>query len=254
MKIKEFVDIMNEIAPPELAWEYDNPGLLLGTDKAEIRKVLVALDCSLATAKEAVEWGADLLLTHHPVFFGGVKRILPDDPETAAPYILLRNGIALFAAHTNLDAADGGVNDCLAEVLGLEKVEKLPPENLGRIGTLPSPIPFGEFAKLTEERLGTRVRITGSADTPVSRVAMIGGAGAGDIFAAKAAGADVYITGEMKHHLALQAEVLGLCVIEAGHYETEKVVLQPLIGRLQERVNDVQFKLALSETACLRGI
>lgn len=254
MKINEFVEIMNEIAPAELAWEYDNPGLLIGTDRDEIHKVLVALDCSIATAKEAVEWGADLLLTHHPVFFGGVKRILPDDPETAAPYMLLRNGIALFAAHTNLDAADGGVNDCLAKVLGLENIEKLPPENMGRIGTLSRPASFGEFAKLVEEKLQTRVRITGRADTMISKVAMIGGAGAGDIFAAKAAGADVYITGEMKHHLALQAEVMGLCVIEAGHYETEKVVLQPLIGRLQERANDVQFKLALSETACLRGV
>ena len=137
MKLNDFINVMDGIAPRELAMDWDNPGLLIGTEKQDIKKVLVALDCSMATAKEAAEWGADLMLTHHPVFFRAVKRILPDDPETAAPYILLRNGIGLFAAHTNLDAADGGVNDCLAGVFSLENVEKLPPEGLGRIGTLP---------------------------------------------------------------------------------------------------------------------
>ena len=120
MKLNDFINVMDGIAPRELAMDWDNPGLLIGTEKQDIKKVLVALDCSMATAKEAVEWGADLMLTHHPVFFRAVKRILPDDPETAAPYILLRNGIGLFAAHTNLDAADGGVNDCLAGVFSLE--------------------------------------------------------------------------------------------------------------------------------------
>ena len=121
MKLNDFINVMDGIAPRELAMDWDNPGLLIGTEKQDIKKVLVALDCSMATAKEAVEWGADLMLTHHPVFFRAVKRILPDDPETAAPYILLRNGIGLFAAHTNLDAADGGVNDCLAGVFSLDR-------------------------------------------------------------------------------------------------------------------------------------
>ena len=106
MKLNDFINVMDGIAPRELAMDWDNPGLLIGTEKQDIKKVLVALDCSMATAKEAAEWGADLMLTHHPVFFRAVKHILPDDPETAAPYILLRNGIGLFAAHTNLDAAD----------------------------------------------------------------------------------------------------------------------------------------------------
>lgn len=254
MKLDEFIKIMNGIAPAELAEEWDNPGLLIGTRKAEIKKVLVALDCSAATANEAAEWGADLLLTHHPVFFGGVKHILPNDPETAAPFTLLENGIALFAAHTNLDAADGGVNDCLAEVFGLEDVQKLPPEGLGRIGTLPEPLSFAELASLAESRLGTRVRITGDGSKLIRRFAMIGGGGAGELFSAKAAGADAYITGEMKHHLAIQADFIGLSVIEAGHYETERIVLPRLIERLQAASNDVQYRLTLSESPCLRGI
>ena len=178
MKLNDFINVMDGIAPRELAMDWDNPGLLIGTEKQDIKKVLVALDCSMATAKEAAEWGADLMLTHHPVFFRAVKHILPDDPETAAPYILLRNGIGLFAAHTNLDAADGGVNDCLAGVFSLENVEKLPPEGLGRIGTLPKDMTFGELAKLSEKELNTRVRITGDVNARIHRLAMIGGGGA----------------------------------------------------------------------------
>ena len=254
MKLADFIAAMETIAPKELAYPWDNPGLLIGTEKDEISKVLVALDCSVQTAKEAMEWGADILLTHHPVFFGGVKRIAPDDPDTAGAYILIRSGIGLFAAHTNLDSADGGVNDCLAETLELTNIEKLPPDNLGRIGMLSSPMSFIDFARTVEQRLSTRVRITGSDNAMVQRIALVGGSAADELFAAKAAGADVFITGEMKHHLAIQAASIGLCIVEAGHYETEKVVLQPLISRLQALTNDVQYKLTCSESACLRGI
>lgn len=254
MKLNDLITAMETIAPKELAFPWDNPGLLIGTEKEEISKVMVALDCSVQTAREAIEWGADLLLTHHPLFFGGVKRIAPDDPDTAGAYMLIRHGIGLFAAHTNLDSADGGVNDCLAEALGLHNIEKLPPDNLGRIGTLPSPLPFIDFARAVEQKLSTRVRITGSDNATVQRIALVGGSAGGELFAAKAARADAFITGEMKHHLAIQADAMGLCIVEAGHYETEKVVLQPLISRLQAITNDVQYKLTRSESACLRGI
>lgn len=254
MKLNDFIAAMDSIAPRELACAWDNPGLLIGTEKTEISKVLVALDCSVQTAKEAIEWGADLLLTHHPVFFGGVKRIAPDDPDTAGAYMLIRHGIGLFAAHTNLDSADGGVNDCLAEALSLQSIEKLLPDEMGRIGMLSASVPFIDFARTVEQKLSTRVRITGDDNIPVQRIALVGGSAADELFAAKAAGADAFITGEMKHHLALQAEAMGLCIVEAGHYETEKVVLQPLISRLQALTNDVQYKLTRSESACLRGI
>ena len=162
--------------------------------------------------------------------------------------------LIFFAAHTNLDAADGGVNDCLAQALGLKDIQKLPPDELGRIGQLSAPVSFGDFARSVENILSTRVRISGDTAMPVSKIAMVGGSAAEDLFAAKAVGADVFITGEMKHHLAIQAASIGLCIVEAGHYETEKVVLQPLISRLQALTNDVQYKLTCSETACLRGI
>lgn len=253
MLLQDFIDQMEVIAPRSLAMDFDNPGLLIGPEKQDIQKVLVALDCSVATAKEAIAWGADLLLTHHPVFFGGVKRILPDDPATAAPWLLLRHGIGLFAAHTNLDAATGGVNDRLCEALGISEAKPLAPEGLGRVGRI-SPCSLGDFARRVQDTLNTTVRIAGPLDTPLTTVAVVGGSGGDAIYAAKANGAQVLVTGEIKHHQALEAGVLGLAVIEAGHYETERVVLKPLMECLQAIRNDVQYKLTLSETACLRGL
>lgn len=253
MKLAEFLFAMEHIAPKELAMGFDNVGLLIGTERTEIKRVLLALDCTTATAQEAIDWGADLLLTHHPLFLSGIKRILPDDPATAGAYLLLRNGIAHYAAHTNLDAAPGGVNDCLAEALGILDAIPLPPDQLGRIGnrSAEAPASLGAFAAFVADQLKTAVRICGAQDAKVSRVALIGGGGGSDFQAAYAAGADTYITGEIKHHQALEAQFLGLNVIEAGHYETERIVLQPLIRHLQALTNDVQYRLTLSEASCL---
>lgn len=251
MLLKEFVRAMETIAPPSLALDLDNVGLLVGTERREIRNVLVALDCTMAVAQEAVERDVDLVLTHHPRFFTGVQRILPDEPETAPAYRLIQHNIAHFAAHTNLDAALGGVNDCLCEILGVLSAEPLAPENLGRIGTLAEPISLGAFCARIEKQLHTLALTNGDPKAAVFRVACIGGAGGGDVAAAVAAGADTFVTGEIKHHQALEAAYLGCNVIAAGHYETERVVLAPLIARLQQETIDVQYHLALSDVSPL---
>ncbi len=253
MNLDDFLAHMEALAPKALAMDFDNPGLLIGPEAKDIRKVLIALDCSLATAREAIDWGADLLLTHHPVFFGGVKHILPDEPATAAPWLLLRHGIGLFAAHTNLDAARGGVNDCLCAALGISDVKPLPPDNMGRLGQV-APCSLADFARYVQASLVSTVRFGGPPDKPLSTVAVLGGSGGDTIYSAKAVGADALVTGEIRHHQALEAGVLGLAVIEAGHYETERVVLKPLMECLQGITDGVQYRLTLSETACLRGL
>ncbi len=254
MRIEDFVAVMEELAPPERALAFDNVGLLIGPEKREIKRVLVALDCTAQTALEAAEAGAQLLLTHHPVFFHGVKHILPDDPDTAGAYTLIRNGVGLYAAHTNLDAAAGGVNDALAEAIGVTGVELLPPENLGRIGQLAESVELREYARRIEASLHAVVRVCGDGGRQITRVALVGGAGGDAVLDAARAGADALVTGECNHHHALAAMQLGLCVIEAGHYETERVVLPKLIERLQRRTNDVQYSLTLLERACLGGM
>lgn len=249
MKLNEFVDMMERIAPPQLAVAEDNVGLLIGPDHTEVRRVLVALDLTVRVAAEAAEIGADLVLTHHPQFFRGIKRILPDHPDTAAAYALIRHGIGHYAAHTNFDAAAGGVNDVLAELLGLSDVVPLPPENLGRVGALNPPLRLAEFAEIAQKKLGDDVRFCGDPDARVGLVAVVGGGGDSELESVKDAGADTFVTGEIRYHRALAAAVLGINVVTAGHYETEHAALSPLIARLQRESNDVQYSLAHSEAS-----
>ena len=243
MKIQEFAAAMERIAPKELALEFDNPGLLIEPDHAEISRVLVALDCTKAVAEEAAEWGADLVLTHHPLFFHPVRHLAYSDPATAAACVLVRNGIGLFAAHTNLDAAHGGVNDTLCTLFGIR--EAIPfDEGVGRIGTLKEPETLEAFAKRAETLLRTRVSVSGSPGKIISRVAVMGGSGGDSVLLAAEQGADLLLTGELKHSDALDAQTLGLGLIVAGHYETEAVVLEPLMKRLQNDCFGVQYQLS----------
>ena len=256
MNITEFCVMMEQIAPQSLAMDDDRIGLLIGTDHKEIRKVLVALDLTVDVAEEAIREDADLVLTHHPILWTPVAGIYPDHPDTAAAYKLIRHGIGHFAAHTNLDAASGGVNDTICDILGLEQIHPLEPDRLGRIGRLPQKMRFAEFVSLCENRFDTKARITGDPDRFIQTVCCIGGSGGGDIEYVRQAGCDAFVTGEMKHNQAIDAAFYGLCCCVLGHYETENPVLKPLIKRLQTENNDVQYLLTQKGKAplpCFEG-
>ena len=243
MRMHDFLAAMERIAPEELAAEFDNPGLLVEPDHDEINRVLVALDCTKAVAEEAVEWGADLVLTHHPLFFHPVKHMAYSDPATAAACVLLRHGIGLFAAHTNLDAARGGVNDTLCELLGVR--DTIPfDEGIGRVGTLKEPESLEQFSQRAEAQLGAKVLVSGELTRQVRHIAVLGGSGGSSVLPASVEGADVLLTGELKHSDAIDAATLGLALVVAGHYETECVVLPPLIKRLQNECFGVQYQLS----------
>ena len=251
MELAEFCACMERVAPRELALDFDNVGLLVEPDHTEIRKVLLALDCTTVTAREAIDLGVDLLVTHHPQFFHGVKSIGFSSPVTGAAALLLRHGIGHFAAHTNLDAAEGGVNDTLAALLNLHDVLPIPPENIGRVGKLPRPMKFSTLVTRCNALLGSHAAYTGDPDRLISRVAVLGGAGGGDIEYARDAGADAYITGEAKHNQILEAREMDMPLILCGHYETEQVVLKSLRDRLQILAPDVQYTITLREKAPL---
>ena len=251
MELAKFCACMDQIAPRPLALDFDNVGLLVEPDHAEIKKVLIALDCTTVTAREAIDLGADLLVTHHPQFFHGVKSIGFSSPVTGAAALLLRHGVGHYAAHTNLDAAQGGVNDTLAELMGLRDVSPIPPENIGRVGVLPSPMKLSALVDQCNRLLGSRAAYTGDPDRLVSRVAVLGGAGGGDIEHARDVGAEAYITGEAKHNQILEAREMDLPLILCGHYETERVVLKSLRDRLQILAPDVQYTITLREKAPL---
>lgn len=252
MKLKDFCTLMEDIAPRELACSWDNVGLLVEPDHEDIHKVLLALDNREEVAMEAAQMGADLVLTHHPGFFHGTKKVTYTDPDTRAEAILLRHGIGHFAAHTNLDSAPGGVNDTLGALLGLQNIRPMEPDGMGRVGELPHAMTLEELCRLCKEKLCCHPMATEPGPEKISTLAILGGGGGGDIAAAAASGAQAYLTGEAAHHNLLYARARGIHLILCGHYETEKVVLYSLLERLQSAPNDVQYTVALSEAAPLR--
>jgi len=236
--VRDIASEVEALAPVALKEDWDNVGLMVGESDARVRKVLVALDVVDGVIDEALSAGADMIVAHHPLIFGGLKSVTSDTPTGRRIIRLLRANIAVYAAHTNLDSAEGGVNDALFGVLGLagRKVLMGGAENaagLGRVGDLPTPVPLGEFAKFVRERLGApHISFCGEASSPVSRVGLCGGAACDTPFlqAAKAQGCHVYITGDVKYHKAQEAADLGLCLIDATHYYSE-VHIVPLLCR-----------------------
>lgn len=251
MHLKDFLEAMEIIAPRSLALEFDNPGLIVGTERERISRVLIALDCTNAVVDEAVESNCDLVLTHHPLLFRAVKRIAPDDPVTAPVYRLIRHGIGMFAAHTNLDSAEGGVNTELCRILGIENEEPVPPENLCRVGSFKKPVPFSEIIKRVNERLHTFCRAAGP-EREIERVMVCGGSGGSEYPLAAECGAQLLITGECRHNEAIEAVHAGLNVIAAGHYETERIVLEPLKNRLEQLARGAEYVISSAEKNPLR--
>lgn len=243
--VGQVLKLLEKIAPLELAEEWDNVGLLAGKLDAEVDCVLCALDLTLDVVNEAIDRGAQLIVTHHPILFRGRKNLREDDPEGKMLCALIRGNIALIAMHTNYDNAQPGVNDALAGVIGLKDVVAL--ENGMRVGSVDE-VSFAEFAKDAEMKLGGPIRKYGSADRRVSRVAVLGGAGEDFVNQAAMSGADVYITGEMAYHKALDAAAAGVCILEAGHAATEKPGIYALSRGLQIALDEVQYKVRVLDS------
>lgn len=242
------LELLNEMAPFEQAESYDNVGLLAGRPDWPVERILTALDLTKGAVEEAREMNAQLIVTHHPILFRGRKNLREDDAEGAAVCEMIRAGIGLIAAHTNFDYAAYGVNDALAEALGLREVQSVAQGM--RMGIVEKQQTPGTIGMLVEERLGGRARVYAKRpDALIERVAVCGGAG-GDFFASAVhAGAQAFVTGEIKYHDALAAVEAGLCVVEAGHYETEHIAIKLLADGLQKRINALQYNVTVSESA-----
>lgn len=232
--VREIESFLYSWAPRELAESWDNVGLLVGDPEAAVERVLVALDITPQVAEEALERGCQLIVAHHPVMncaWHPVQTVRADDRQGRTLTALLRGGVAAICMHTNLDAAEGGVNDILAERLGLTQPEMLTEEKIGRIGTLKCEIPLVEFTHSVIELLGCNGLRYVDAGRPVHRVAVGGGACGCYIPQAVAAGCDTFVTSDLKYNDFLDTE--GLNLIDAGHFPTENVVCPALRDRLQ---------------------
>ena len=236
---------INEIAPFDTQAEWDNAGLLAGSANAPVDTILVALELNPDVLNEAIEKRVQLIVTHHPILFRGRKNLREDDPEGRMLCALVRAGVALISAHTNLDGANPGVNDALANVLGLTDVVIL---NEGvRVGT-PAQRTLGAFKAYAETALGGAVRMYGEPNASIHRVGILGGAGGDYAGIARNAGADVFLTGEISHHRAWDAYLSGMSVLEAGHAATELPAVHFLAEGLQKTADDVQWNLRIYES------
>ncbi len=243
--VREIEQMLFAWAPRELAMGYDNVGLLVGDPNAPVERILVSLDITEAVAEEAKEIGAQLIVSHHPVMnctWHPVQTLRADDRQGRILTGLVRSGIAAVCMHTNLDAAEGGVNDVLALRLGLEEIEPLSEEKIGRIGTLKCEIPLVEFTGFVLKSLrcnGLRYTDRGK---PVCRVA-VGGGSCGDLIGqAVARGCDTFVTSDLKYHDFLDATEINL--IDAGHFPTEDVICPVLAERLSAAFPAVQVQFS----------
>lgn len=238
--VKQIIQLLDAFAPFSLAEEWDNVGLLAGNPDAEVDVVLCALDFNQSVLDEAVHRWAQLIVTHHPILFRGRKNLNETDAEGRLLCALVRSGISLIAMHTNYDNACPGVNDALAEALGLSDVQAL--EHGMRVG-IPAQTSLGAFAEHARRVLGGPVRCYGDLEAPIKRAAVLGGAGEDFIAQALAADADVYLTGEAAYHKALEAVDNGLCVLEAGHAATERPGISALADGLQIEADAVEYNI-----------
>lgn len=236
MTVEELYGHLSAFAPAALSAEWDNDGIACCIDKTHpVRRVLVALDATEQVVKKAVDGGFDVLLTHHPLLFKGVKELTPDHTVSRKLLWLLRAGVTAMSFHTRLDAAAGGVNDILAETVGLLDVASFGPagEEMGRIGTLPEEATAEECAKTVCEKLGVSAVLLAGTGT-VRRVAVLGGEGGDFVNAAIHAGADLFIAGRIGYHRMLDGAEEGIALIEAGHFATEVAVCRKLAALVKE--------------------
>jgi dinuclear metal center YbgI/SA1388 family protein len=247
--IDEFVSIVEAIAPRELAYDWDNSGLLLRCSDT-VSRVLIALDATMPVAEEAEREGCDMILVHHPLIFSPMKSLSCHKPQDAVLMKLIRAGISLYAAHTTFDRAKGGINDVLADNLGLCDVKAIPDagESLMRVGDLPEALEKDAFLTHVKGALSIEsLRASQTQCKKISRVAVLGGSGGDFVAEAKKEGAQALVTGEAKHHHFIEAIADGILLIEAGHYDTEYAFVDAIYMSLQSRLNEVQLHLGLKK-------
>lgn len=237
MKIKAIYDFLDTIAPFSSAAQWDNTGLCVGSLDDEVTKVTLSLDVTNEVINSALNNGSQLVITHHPLIFDGVKEV----EKGTVLYNAVKSGITFISSHTCLDKADGGVNDCLARAVGIKNLCVSQMEEFLKIGEI-EPQSAENFAKNIKDALGGIVTFTDNGAL-IKKVALCSGSGGDLIDVVASEGADALLTGEAKHHEILQANALGVSLFVAGHYETENVVLQYLKDSLEKEFGELQVEI-----------
>ena len=254
MKIKEITDAIERFAPLALEEEYDNAGLVVGDPEREVGRALLAVDVTEEVLAEAEQEGCDLVVTHHPIVFHPLKRLNEADYVQRCVARAVRRDIALYACHTNLDSAPNGMSWRLAEMLGVGNLRVLQPSETGDgagfgvVGELPEAVDTVEFMRIIQRRLEVSVvRYSDIATSGVRRVAVCTGAGASLIGEARRAGADIYITADMKYNDFMTPDK-ALTVADIGHFESEYCAIEILFEIFSKNLRT--FAVRKSRCSC----
>ena len=238
MRIDDFIEKLENIAPPETQEEWDNSGWQIKLTDGEISKVMVALEINRQVIYDAVLNNVELIITHHPLIFRGLKKIDGNDPVTRAVMRAIKSGVAVYAAHTNADKVPDGVSGAMAARLGLTGISILDEDGegtgLGIVGDLPEALPAEEAVEMVKERFGLEhARCSLPCSSPVSRVAVCGGSGSSLIGAAVRSGAQLYVTGDVSYHnYFIDGDFM---IMDIGHFESEIDVVDILFSLIRKK-------------------
>ena len=240
MTVRDIYGYINSIAPYDMQLGFDNSGLNVGGIDCDVRKIGICLDLTAEAVDFAHSNDIDLIISHHPVIWSGLKSVRSDD----VVYSLIKYGIAALSAHTNLDAANGGVCDTLCTALGINTLEnayldEYPDVPIARLGVIDGEMNADDFAVFLKEKLAAPDVRYHSCGLPVRKIGVFNGAGADLIPFAKAHGADSVVTGDVKHHEWLDAAKLGINLFDAGHFCTENLIVSKLCGLINEKFGDI---------------
>lgn len=240
---RELYDYLDTIIPRSLSCDWDNDGLMCCTKpEDQVKKLLVTLDITDACIEHANKMGFDTIVSHHPLIFKGIKALNTDIGVSNRLIKLMSYGICAMSFHTRLDAVSGGVNDALAEILGLSDVEAFGENDcpMGRVGALPYVMSASELALYIKQKLSAPYVNFNGRNDKIGRLAVLGGAGEDEIALAEKSGADAYLTGELGHHALTDACDTSLTLFEAGHHYTEFPVCEKLAQTLKGKYFDIE--------------
>lgn len=237
-KAADIFNYIDSFAPFSDSAEFDNTGILVGDSYTEVTNAVVTLDITREVVQEAIELNAQLIVSHHPVIFKPLKRLMAN----SVPALMIKNDLTAICAHTNLDLSEKfGVNICLAEACGLENCTREKNADLLFTAFLKEKMTAQQFADEIKKGLSCNCVAFTNVNNDIKKVGLCSGAGGDEVFSAIDAGCDAFITGEIKHHELIAANEAGISVFCIGHYKSEDIVIAPLVKKLSERFTEVKF-------------
>ena len=245
MKLKEIFTYLDDIFPIEAAEEWDNSGTQLALSD-ECNKAMAVIEITESLVDEAIESDVDLIITHHPLFFSNLKSLSKDDSMGRIIIKLIQNNISVYSAHTSCDLADGGLNDYFGRAIEAEDIVSIPEiNNYCRFGKLPHAMTLSELCEYLSIKLSIPreiVRYTGEDKHMVHQIAWCTGSGADFVFDAYRIDIDAYVTGDVKHHSARDAELVGFNLIDVSHYGSEYIFADLVVERLKDKIEIIRSK------------